>query len=179
MGTSQTTLAAELLSRAGTTGPDGQRRACRTLVLFDGECVMCNAGVRWILRRDRGSGAVRAGWFRFAPLQSRAGEIAATAAGLVPRAGAGELSAGGTLAERLGTMVVIDVQGVHVRSAAALRIMQNLGWPWALLGLAWMLPGGLRDWAYGIVARNRYRWFGRRAACELLPAEERWRIWEG
>ena len=56
----------------------------------------------------------------------------------------------------------------HVRSNAAIRLARYLRWPWRLLGAAWIVPRPIRDHAYDWVARNRYRWFGRRDTC-LVP----------
>ena len=122
------------------------------MLLFDGVCNLCNAGVVFIVRRDP------RGRFRFAPLQSEA------ARRLLGEAGtrAGDLP---------DSMIVIDEGRVFYRSAAALRIARGLRWPWPALGALWLVPRPLRDWAYRMVARNRYRWFGRRDQC-MAPAPE-------
>ena len=63
------------------------------------------------------------------------------------------------------SIVLLDSDGVHVRSAAALRIARGLGYPFALLRLGIVLPRPIRDLIYDLIARNRYRWFGRRDTC--------------
>jgi predicted DCC family thiol-disulfide oxidoreductase YuxK len=113
------------------------------VVLFDGECNLCTGAVRFITRRDPG------GRFRFAPLGSEAGRVAL--------AGVGEEGE----AER-GTMVLIQGGRAYRRSDAALRVARGLRWPWPLLWGLVLVPRRLRDRAYGLVARNRHRWFGRR-----------------
>jgi predicted DCC family thiol-disulfide oxidoreductase YuxK len=118
------------------------------VVLFDGVCNLCNGAVTWILERDRRQR------FRFASLQSDAAR--ALLAQHVPD---GQVP---------DSIVLLDRDGVHVRSEAALRIASSLGGVWSLLGAARILPRSLRDGIYAWIARNRYRWFGRRDHC-MMP----------
>lgn len=121
------------------------------VVVFDGECALCHGAVLWIIRRDR------RGLFRFASSQSPVGcELLAKAAAGPPGP---------------GSVVLIDERGVHVESAAVLRIAMLLGWPWRAVGAAGWLPRGWLDGLYRFVARNRVRWFGRRDAC-IMPTPE-------
>ena len=69
------------------------------------------------------------------------------------------------------SIVLLDRDGVHVRSSAALRIARALGPPYALLGVGWVLPRPIRDALYDLIARNRYRWFGRRDTC-MMPTPD-------
>lgn len=118
------------------------------MILFDGECNLCNGAVLFVIRRDP---RVR---FRFAALQSHAGRS------LLERAGAGE---------GLPDSIVLVADGrVRTKSAAALAIARRLGLPWALLAVFWLVPFPLRDVVYDWIARNRHRWFGRRAEC-MVP----------
>jgi predicted DCC family thiol-disulfide oxidoreductase YuxK len=119
------------------------------VILFDGVCNLCSAAVQWVIAHDRRN------VFRFASLQSQAARKLLAAAGS---------SAG----ERLDSMVLLDQDGVHLRSEAALRIARGLGFPWSLARIGGLLPRSLRDALYDWVARHRYRWFGRQNAC-LLP----------
>lgn len=121
------------------------------LVLFDGVCNLCNGSVQFLLRRDR------ARRFRFAALQSAAGQAALRRHGL-------------SLAE-LETIVVIHGDRALTRSAAALCLARHLPWPWPLLAAFTIAPRPLRDALYAWVSRNRYSWFGRRDSC-LLPGPE-------
>lgn len=118
-----------------------------TLILFDGVCNLCDATVRFIAANDP------RGRFRFAPLQS------AAAVRLLARHGR---SPG-----LPGSIITIDADGVHERSTAALRIASGLRAPWCWLGALTAIPARLRDPVYDLVARNRYRWFGRREVCRL------------
>lgn len=127
------------------------------IVLYDGVCGLCNRLVQFILRRD--PNAV----FRFASLQS------AFAARVVTRHGASPT--------QLDTFYVVlnynEAQETLIcRSDAAIYVLKQLGGIWrvaAIVGGA--LPQFLRDVAYSIVARNRYRMFGRYDSCPL-PSEE-------
>jgi predicted DCC family thiol-disulfide oxidoreductase YuxK len=108
------------------------------VVLFDARCRFCAGWVRFILRREP------AGRIRFAPLDSAAA-----------RALVGQVVEGGSVA------LVDRDRSVHFRSAAALRILREVGGLWRLLYVFIAVPRPIRDWAYDIVARHRYRWFGR------------------
>jgi len=124
------------------------------LVLFDGVCNLCNGAVRWILKRDDD------GVFRFGSLQWESARSA-----LVARVGARGLQ------QLPDSIVLVDENGVHTRSTAALKIAARLGAPWSVLAVFLAVPRPVRDGAYDWIARNRYRWFGRRDAC-MMPTPE-------
>lgn len=117
------------------------------VILFDGVCNLCHASVAWVIERDPGQ------IFRFASLQSAA---------------ARELLAGREVPD---SVVLVDDDGLHIRSTAALRIARRLGFPWSLLSAGLLVPAFLRDGVYQFVARHRYRWFGRQDRC-LMPTPE-------
>ncbi|MEZ6235105.1 MAG: thiol-disulfide oxidoreductase DCC family protein [Phycisphaerales bacterium] len=128
------------------------------VVLFDGVCNLCNSSVQWIIRRDRRA------LFRFASLQSEA------ARRLLERHAPGRT---------LPDSVVLVAEGrVLVKSSAALGVARRLGPPWSLAMAAWIVPRPVRDWVYAWVARNRYRWFGKREACMVPSAALRGRFLE-
>src|SRR5262245_37813867 len=115
------------------------------LVLFDGVCGFCDDAVQWLLAHDR------AGRLSFAPLQ---GETAAALRREHPE-----------IPDDLDTMLFVETEAgrsrVYLRSQAILRTCAALDGPWrALAWLRW-LPRALREAAYRLFARNRYRWFGR------------------
>lgn len=118
------------------------------IILFDGVCNLCNASVLWVIDHDPKQ------IFRFASLQSDA------ARRTVPN-----------LTTLPDSIVLIDEQGIHTRSTAALRIARRLGFPWSLASLATVLPAFLRDAVYQWIARNRYTWFGRSDTCRIPSPE--------
>lgn len=120
----------------------------RPIILFDGVCNLCNSAVQWVIEHDKDRR------FHFASLQSDAARRE-----LEKVLGRAEIDA------LPDSIVLLDSDGVHTRSAAALRIARRLGRPFTLLGLGTVLPRPIRDAIYGLIARNRYRWFGRRDSC--------------
>jgi predicted DCC family thiol-disulfide oxidoreductase YuxK len=127
----------------------------RPIVFFDGECTICNASVDFILKRDRRQ------QFFFAPLQGE------TARALLPPLAANSDE---------WSMVLVDERGAFDRSDAALRVASRLGIPWSLASLALHLPRWLRDGAYRLIARNRYRLFGHHDTCRIPTEAERARF---
>ncbi|CUX26221.1 Thiol-disulfide oxidoreductase DCC (fragment) [Agrobacterium deltaense Zutra 3/1] len=74
------------------------------------------------------------------------------------------------------SLLVVDGDRVRQDSDAVLSIYEALGMPWRLLGVLRIVPAFLRDPVYRYVARNRYRWFGKREECWVAPPEYRERI---
>jgi predicted DCC family thiol-disulfide oxidoreductase YuxK len=126
------------------------------LVLYDGQCGLCNRSVQTILRHDG------RGRFRFAALQSALGQAL--------------LARHGLASDVMDSVVLVDGERAYTRSRAALRIAGAMDAPWPLLRVFAIIPGPLRDGVYDWVARNRYRWFGRTDACMLPPPEVRARF---
>lgn len=120
-------------------------------LLFDGVCNLCESSVQFILKRDP------RGIFRFASLQSPIGQALLEKFRL-PR---GDFD----------TMVLIEGELIYTRSSAALRIVKRLPFPWPILYIFVVVPKFIRDLFYRILARNRYRWFGKKAEC-LIPTPE-------
>lgn len=121
------------------------------VLLFDGVCNLCNASVQWVIRHDP------QGKIRFASLQSGAGQQL--------------LAQHGLPTTDFDSVVMIENGKALTRSDVPLRILELLGgrWRWAA-PLRWV-PKPLRDAVYKVVAKNRYRWFGRRVSC-MLPTKE-------
>jgi predicted DCC family thiol-disulfide oxidoreductase YuxK len=137
------------------------------LVLFDGYCTLCSRAVQFILPRDP------AAHFRFASLDAPAAQARLEAW----RAQAGGAAASTPLPDSL---LLLDADGLHVRSEAALRIAAQLTGPWPVLArLARLVPRALRDRIYDVIARHRYRWFGRRETCLLPTSANRARFLDG
>ncbi len=122
-----------------------------SIVLIDGVCHLCGWLTTFIIPRDP------EGRFRFAPLQSDIGHRL--------------LEKGGLDAHRLDTVVLIEKGRYYTESAAALRILRRLRFPWPAAYLLIAVPAPLRNRLYRYVAKNRYRWFGRDDQC-LVPTPE-------
>lgn len=121
------------------------------IVLFDGVCNLCHAAVRFILAREREAR------FRFASLESETGRDLTT-----------EGIREGTSAD---SVILVEDGLTYARSEAAIRIAARLSLPWRALGVLRVVPRPVRDRAYDLVARNRYRWFGRKDFCPM-PDED-------
>lgn len=121
------------------------------VVLFDGVCNFCNNSINFIIARDP------RGTFRFAPLQSEVAEAMLGSAGL-PTSGH-------------QSVVLFEDGRVHTRSDAALRIARRLSGAWPAFTVFRLVPGPIRDLVYNLIARNRYRLFGKRDAC-MIPTPE-------
>ena len=121
------------------------------ILLFDGHCNLCNAWVKFIVKRDS------AGTIRFASLQSGAGRRI--------------LEEHKIDENYIESLVFFEEERFSVSSNAALRTLSYLdSWQKHLIFLA-VVPRSLRDQVYRFIARNRYKWFGRREQCMVPTAE--------
>jgi predicted DCC family thiol-disulfide oxidoreductase YuxK len=120
--------------------------------LFDGVCNLCNGSVIFILQREKEP------VFQFASIQSEAGQHLLEWCGLHR--------------DYNQAVVLIDREKIHLGSTAALKIGQQLRFPWSFLSSAgFVVPGFIRDWVYRQIAIHRYRWFGKRDVC-MVPTED-------
>jgi salicylate hydroxylase len=113
--------------------------------VFDGLCVLCSGNARFVLKHDRQR------LFRLTTAQGPLGEALYKRFGLAT--------------DDYETMLVLDRGRLLTESDAAIAIARGLGWPWRAAAAARIVPRPLRDAVYRLVARNRYRWFGRRETC--------------
>ena len=117
---------------------------------FDGICVLCNGFVRFLARRDR------RGRLQFASSGSAAGAAIFLTSGQTPA--------------NPVTVILVDGEQRYVESEAIIRSITALGGIWRLMAVARIVPRFLRDAIYRLVARNRFRWFGRLEHCPLPNA---------
>jgi predicted DCC family thiol-disulfide oxidoreductase YuxK len=125
----------------------------KIILLFDGYCKFCNSTVNFILKHDHRDR------FRFAALQSDTGKKLLLQHGIHP--------------EKTDSVILIQDRKHYLRSAASLRIAMNLGPRWKLLGVFYIIPPFLRNAVYNLIARNRYKWFGKRESCRMPDEKEK------
>ncbi|WP_286069608.1 thiol-disulfide oxidoreductase DCC family protein [Stenotrophomonas sp. 57] len=137
--------------KAGSNRSEAAADGGSAVIVFDGVCALCSRWVRFLLRFDRN------GRYRFAAMQGAQGSALLRTHGLDPQDPA--------------SFLLLDTQGAWTDTGAILRVLAGLGGAWRLTCVLRSVPRGWRDAAYRVLARNRYRWFGRHDACHL-PAPE-------
>lgn len=125
------------------------------IILFDGECNFCDQSVQFIIKRDP------KGHFKFASLQSYLGK---------------ELLNKHNAPEDIDSFVLIENNNCYFKSSAALRVCKNLEGAWKIPYVLLVIPKPIRDFFYGLIAKNRYTWFGKKESCMLPSPEERKRF---
>lgn len=126
------------------------QHAEKTILLYDGECSFCNGAVQWIIARDPRHSIY------FAAQQGNLGQA---------------LKQQYHIAADIDSLILIDGGKAYLYSAAAIRVCKYLHKAWPLVQLFQIIPSIIRDPAYRLFAKNRYRWFGKQQAC-LLPTPE-------
>jgi len=124
------------------------------VVYFDGVCGLCNSFIDWLFAEDANQ------IFKVSALQS---EYAQKTIG--DKAAQGEVPP--------GSIILKDEQGIHDKSTAVIRIATKLGGVMRLAPVLMVIPRPIRDGVYGYVAKNRYKWFGKKETCRLPTKEER------
>jgi predicted DCC family thiol-disulfide oxidoreductase YuxK len=122
------------------------------IIFFDGVCNFCDRSVQFIFQRDT------KGYFQFCPLQSEKAELLLSQSG-------GSSSKDGALY----TVMLLENGKIYERSTAALRMARKLNKAWPLLYLLMIVPRPIRDFVYAFIAKNRYKWFGKKESC-LIPS---------
>ncbi len=118
------------------------------ILLFDGVCNMCNSLVTFVIKRDQEA------TFKFASLQSEVGQRI--------------LKEHSLPSEQFDSFYYVDGQKVFTKSTAALKVAKELDGAWRLFYPFIVIPKPIRDIIYSLIAKNRYRWFGKREQC-MLP----------
>lgn len=122
----------------------------RPIIVFDGYCALCTGWARFVLRHDR------AGVYRLLRAQSPLGRALYVHYRLDP--------------DNYETNILIADGHAWFKSEGSIRMAEGLGWPWRLAAAFRILPRALRDRMYAFIARNRLRFFGKRASCYLPDA---------
>jgi predicted DCC family thiol-disulfide oxidoreductase YuxK len=122
----------------------------KPIILFDGVCNLCTGSVQFVLKRDKEKR------FLFASLQSGYGQNLLKQFDLPANA--------------YNSFVLFQDKKIYTRSTAALKVFQELKrWKW--VKIFWVVPRFIRDGVYNLIAKNRYRWFGKKSEC-WLPTPE-------
>ena len=117
------------------------------VILYDGICVFCNKAIMFIARNDRQR------VFYYVHLQS---DFAAKL-----------IKSEQNQSKALASIFLYDGKNLYSSSTAVLKISKSLKWPYPILYGLMILPVFFRDWVYGIIAKNRYRWFGKYDECTI------------
>ncbi|MDO5968627.1 DCC1-like thiol-disulfide oxidoreductase family protein [Flavivirga aquimarina] len=124
----------------------------KKLILFDGVCNLCNSSVQYVIKHDKKD------TFMFTALQSEVGK---------------------SLIEHFNIdtnktdsiLLYTPEDKIVSKSTAALKIAIHLGFPQSLMGIFFIIPPLIRNWAYDYIAKNRYKWYGKKDAC-MIPTPE-------
>lgn len=125
------------------------------IILFDGVCNLCNSSVQFIIKWDPN------GYFSFAPLQEEAGK---------------KLLATHHIKTNMDSLILISNNTFYQKSSAALEICRHLQGGWKLLYAFKLIPRFIRDPLYTYIAKNRYKWFGKKTSCMIPTAENKKRF---
>lgn len=120
------------------------------IILFDGDCNFCDHSVQFIIKRDKNA------VYKFTSLQSEIGQ---------------EIKRKYQVPEHIDSIILVKDDKCYFKSAAALRISKHLSGGWKLLYVLSIIPKPIRDYFYDILAKNRYKWFGKKDSC-MLPSPE-------
>ncbi|MEN8887046.1 MAG: DCC1-like thiol-disulfide oxidoreductase family protein [Winogradskyella sp.] len=125
----------------------------KLLILFDGVCNLCNSSVLYVIKRDKKNK------FLFAPLQS---EI-----------GASVLKAFTIDTAKTDSILLYNpiTHSISYKSSAALHVAKDLSFPTNLMTVFFIVPTFIRNWVYNFVAKNRYKWYGKKESCMVPTAE--------
>jgi predicted DCC family thiol-disulfide oxidoreductase YuxK len=121
------------------------------IILFDGVCNFCNSSVNTVIKLDKKR------YFRFAPIQSEIGTQLMLKHGLDPL--------------KFDSVILIDNNRAYTSSSAVINILKKIGGIYSLAYAFIIVPPFIRNGIYKWVARNRYKWFGKKDTC-MVPTPE-------
>lgn len=124
------------------------KQSTHSIILFDGVCNLCNGAVNFVIKRDTGN------VFKFTPLQEKQGVLL--------------LKMHAVDTQKLDSIVLIENGNVYIKSSAALRIARKMSNLWPLFFVLLIIPSFIRDGVYDFIAKNRYKWFGKKEQC-MIP----------
>ncbi len=124
----------------------------KQLILFDGVCNLCNTSIQYVIKHDKNNR------FLFAPLQSTLGKSIITHYNI-------------DTSKMDSILLYTPGKGIYYKSTAALKTASQLGAPTNLLSIFLLVPAFIRNWVYDFIAKNRYKWYGKKEAC-MIPTPE-------
>jgi predicted DCC family thiol-disulfide oxidoreductase YuxK len=123
------------------------------IIFFDGVCTFCNYWANFALKHNSKK------HLYFCALQSESGKKI--------------LVAHGYTVEHISSVVFLKNNKLFTQSSAALAIAKELNWPWKAAYVFYFIPKFIRDFFYNIIAKNRYKWFGKMDTCRIPTKEEK------
>ncbi len=124
----------------------------KKIILFDGVCNLCDATVQFIIKRDKKD------MFRFVPLQSELGQQIIKHIGV-------------DTSKTDSIILYVPGSAYYYKADAAIRIAKQLGGLFPMMGAFSILPNRLSNTIYDYIARNRYKWYGKKEEC-MIPTPE-------
>jgi len=124
----------------------------KQLIFFDGICNLCNTSVNYIIKHDKKD------VFRFAALQSEIGQQIVKEFNI-------------DILKIDSILLYSEKNGICYKSTVALKIAKHLGFPLNMLVVFFIVPPCIRNWVYDYIAKNRYKWYGKREEC-MIPTPE-------
>lgn len=121
------------------------------VILFDGVCNLCNNSVKFIIKNDK------CNIFKFAPLQGKYGIKIQNRYNINTT--------------KINSIILIDGENIFTKSSAALRIAKDLRAPFFMFYVFIIIPVFIRNFIYDLIAKNRYKWFGKMESC-MIPSNE-------
>lgn len=125
----------------------------KKLILFDGVCNLCNSSVLYVIKRDKKN------TFMFAPLQSE------TSKRIIEKFNIDTTKTDSIL------LYNPEKDKINYKSKAALKIASQLGFPTNILAVFLIIPSFISNWVYDFIAKNRYKWYGKKVVC-MIPTPE-------
>lgn len=124
----------------------------KKLILFDGVCNLCDASVQYVIKHDKND------LFRYTTLQGEVGQAV--------------IKKFNVDTSKMDSILLYSPEkGISYKSTAALKIASKLGFPRHLMVVFLIVPAFIRNWVYDFIAKNRYKWYGKKEEC-MIPTKE-------
>lgn len=124
----------------------------KQLILFDGVCNLCNSSVQYVIKHDQQD------IFRYTALQSEMGQEILEHYKI-------------NTSKTDSILLYSEENGISYKSTAALKIASKLGFPRSVMVVFLIIPPFIRNWVYDFIAKNRYKWYGKKDDCMIPTAE--------